>query len=174
MNESISLIGTWKVESHLEYIIVAIICALGIRIILSILQSIENSLYRLPIKAPNRLLKAFWYTFRGYPPCENNYTQCKDSNTPCDKNRFKFCQLKFCGDYWQAFALGILELCTFPILMRTENWYFIGAWIGFKVLGNWEGWKKSRQLVNRFLIGTGLILVVSLLIMVDYVSLIDP
>lgn len=31
-------------------------------------------------------------------------------------------------DYWQPFALGILELSSYPILMVTENWTFIGAW----------------------------------------------
>ena len=143
MNNQNSLIDNWQITSPIAYVFIAIGCALIIRIILSILQGIDN-----------QSLKAIWYTLRGFPP--------KDDNN--DK-------IKLCGDRWQAFPLGVLEILAFPILMKTNNWSFIGAWIGFKVLGNWKIWSEKREVVNRFLVGVGLVLVASLLIMKDYVSL---
>lgn len=65
------------------------------------------------------------------------------------------------GDHWQPFLLGLLELGTFPILMFTENWSFIGAWVGFKVVAQATVWKEKREVFSRFLIGTALGLVVS-------------
>ncbi len=135
------LIDAWQICHPIKYVFVAIACALGIRIILSILQGIDRLSF-----------KAFWYTLRGYPPKGND-------------------NFKYCGDRWQAFALAVLELNTFPILIKTDNWTFIGAWIGFKVLGHWNVWKEKREVANRFLVGVGLVLIASLLIMTEYVSL---
>lgn len=141
MNKQNLLIEAWQIKEPLKYILIAILCALGIRIILSILQGIDN-----------KSLKAIGYTFCGFPPKDND-------------------EFKLCGDRWQAFFLGLLEILAFPILMKTNNWSFIGAWIGFKVLGNWKVWNEKREVVNRYLVGVGLVLVLSLLIMTDFVSL---
>jgi hypothetical protein len=64
-------------------------------------------------------------------------------------------------DYWHPFFIGLFELGTFPVLMVTENWAYVGAWIGFKALAQYSWWVEHRPAFNRFLIGTALILTAS-------------
>lgn len=78
---------------------------------------------------------------------------------------------KKCGDGWQAFALGTIELAAFPILMKTGNWAFIGAWLVFKTLGHWKVWKEDRRIANRFLVGVALVLITSVLCLTQFVIL---
>jgi len=71
-------------------------------------------------------------------------------------------------DYWQPFVLGLLESMVFPILIATNHWTYIGAWLGLKTIAQAGAWKK-RRVFNRFLIGTALVLMGSYLLahMVD-------
>ncbi len=73
-------------------------------------------------------------------------------------------------DYWHPFFLGTFELLAYPILMKTDNWQFIGAWLAFKTLAQWKAWSEDRVSFNRFLIGNALVLLLSFLILVPLVS----
>jgi len=57
--------------------------------------------------------------------------------------------------------LGVLELVVFPVLMATEHWSYVGAWLGFKTLAQAVRWNEDRGVFNRFLIGSALIIVAS-------------
>lgn len=67
-------------------------------------------------------------------------------------------------DYWQPFVLGVIELGTFPVLIATEHWSFIGAWLSFKVVAQAARWKDERNVFSRFLIGTALGLLASFIL----------
>ena len=73
-------------------------------------------------------------------------------------------------DYWYPFHLGFIEFLSYPVLMAADLWSFIAAWLAFKTVGQWEHWKKSRHMFNRFLIGNALVIILSLLIMVGFVQ----
>jgi len=47
------------------------------------------------------------------------------------------------------------------VLMATERWTFIGAWLSFKVVAQATQWKDERNVFSRFLIGTGLVVLAS-------------
>lgn len=65
-------------------------------------------------------------------------------------------------DYWFPFFLGWVEIAGFGVLMRLGAWLFIGAWLTFKTLGQWDHWKEHRPAFNRFLIGNALVLMFSM------------
>lgn len=67
-------------------------------------------------------------------------------------------------DHWHPFVLGCFELATFPVMMATENWTFVGAWLGFKALAQWGRWKDHRPAFNRFLIGNAAVLCLAYLL----------
>jgi hypothetical protein len=69
------------------------------------------------------------------------------------------------GDYWHSFILGFIELAVYPVLMVTGSWTFIGAWLMFKTVGQWQAWKERRCPFNRFLIGNALVLIWSFLVL---------
>ena len=74
---------------------------------------------------------------------------------------------KGCGpykDYWQPFILGLLELTAFPVLMATDYWSYVGAWLGLKTVAQATRWKDDRSVFNRFLIGTALVVLASYLL----------
>ncbi len=73
-------------------------------------------------------------------------------------------------DYLYPFYLGFIEFLSYPVLMAADLWPFIGIWLAFKTGGQWEHWQKSRHMFNRFLIGNALVIILSLLIMVDFVQ----
>jgi hypothetical protein len=52
-------------------------------------------------------------------------------------------------------------LFSYPVLISADAWSLIGAWLGFKTLAQWGHWGHNRQAFNRFLVGTGLILISS-------------
>jgi len=74
------------------------------------------------------------------------------------------------ADYWYPFILGVFEFLTYPILMVTGNWQFIGAWLAFKTLAQWKHWGKNRPVFNRFLIGNALVLILSFLLLSGFVN----
>jgi hypothetical protein len=63
------------------------------------------------------------------------------------------------SDYWHPSVLGFLELLVFPVLMTVGAWTAIGAWFTLKTVAQWENWKTSRHMFNRFLIGNALLLI---------------
>ena len=91
--------------------------------------------------------KQFWVAFRGYG-C--SFIKLSDDDRWRPSN-----------DYWQPFVLGVLELVVFPVLMATEHWSYVGAWLGFKTLAQAVRWNEDRGVFNRFLIGSALIILAS-------------
>jgi hypothetical protein len=65
--------------------------------------------------------------------------------------------------------LGTLELLVYPLLMKAHAWTFIGAWLGFKTLGQWNAWQQRRAEYNLFLIGNALVLILSFLVLTPLV-----
>lgn len=74
------------------------------------------------------------------------------------------------NDYWYPFFLGVLEFLSYPALMATGNWTFIGAWLGFKTLAQWKHWGENRPAFNRFLIGNALVLTLSLFVLTSLIK----
>jgi hypothetical protein len=68
------------------------------------------------------------------------------------------------SDLWFPFILGVIELFSYPVLMVTNNWTFIGAWIGFKTVAQWQRWTKDRAVFHRYLIGNALTVLTSRLL----------
>ena len=67
------------------------------------------------------------------------------------------------NDCLRPFFLGLIEFATYPVLMVTGNWSFIGAWLMFKTLAQWKTWAEHRDVFNRFLIGNALVIILSLM-----------
>jgi len=74
------------------------------------------------------------------------------------------------ADHWTGFGLGFIELLSYPVLMVQMAWTFIGFWLGLKAVLQWTHWQSNRLAFNRFLIGNGLVLVLSLLLAQCYVE----
>jgi hypothetical protein len=68
------------------------------------------------------------------------------------------------SDYSLPFWLGLLELYTYPILIATDALSIIGAWIAFKAVAQWGGWREQRVTFNRFLLGNALVVVIAYLL----------
>ena len=73
-------------------------------------------------------------------------------------------------DIWYNFILGTIELFCFPILMGTNSWPAIGAWIAFKALAQWNRWIKNRLVFNRFLIANAIIIIASYLFLLHHIN----
>jgi hypothetical protein len=67
-------------------------------------------------------------------------------------------------DHAHPWVLGFLELVIVPVLIKAGFWAAIGAWFTFKTAGQWDQWKTSRHMFNRFLIGNALLIIFSWLI----------
>ena len=65
------------------------------------------------------------------------------------------------NDYWLPSILGTLELLVLPVVMATNNWTFVGAWVGFKALAQARHWIENRSAFNRFVFGTAVLLIFS-------------
>jgi hypothetical protein len=77
------------------------------------------------------------------------------------------------SDYWFTLFLGLIELMSFPVLMKMGAWNVIGAWIGSKTVAQWKRWTENRVSFNGYLIGNAVCILLSLLVLVKYVS-VDP
>ena len=62
-------------------------------------------------------------------------------------------------DFLYNFFIGLVELITFPIFIRGEYYSIIGAWLGYKVVGNI--WSKDRRKYNGFLVANILLILTS-------------
>lgn len=77
-------------------------------------------------------------------------------------------------DYWQPFILGMIEILTYPVLLRTDNLHIIGAWIGLKTIAQWKEWSLNRAHFNRFLIGNAMVIIASVLFLAPLVTVDSP
>ena len=67
-------------------------------------------------------------------------------------------------DYFLPLFVGIFELIILPILMYSNRYDVIGAWITIKTLGQWKKWGKSRTTYNRFILGNLLVILASFIL----------
>ncbi|MGA2093409.1 MAG: hypothetical protein ABSH16_08395 [Sedimentisphaerales bacterium] len=141
--EAISLIGTWQVNDKSEYLFSIIIACLIIRIIIAALKAMTSC------KTYGGYFSEFWKCFSSIASQDESHT-----------------------DYWHPFFLGIVELSAYPVLMVTNHWSFIGAWLAFKTIAQWKIWAEKRTTFNRFLIGNALTLFVSLLWLTHFVTIV--
>src|SRR5262249_36843457 len=126
------LIGTWELNPAWAYSLAVLFLALFTRLILALLRGVE-------FWAQDQDHKGFWqHVFRYFRGLDPNPEK---------------------GDYWVPFILGLLEALAYPVLMVTENWMLVGAWITLKTLAQWEKWKEKRPVFNRFLVGNAVILI---------------
>lgn len=72
-------------------------------------------------------------------------------------------------DHWLTFILGLFEISIYPILIATNNWSFIGAWLAFKTVSQWKRWDTDRNSFIRFLIGNILVLLAAYFFLSGYV-----
>lgn len=73
-------------------------------------------------------------------------------------------------DHYLPAIIGMFELAIFPVLMATNLWKFIGAWIAIKTASSWGGWQKTRTAYNRFLLGNILSLSAAYLLMCIFIK----
>jgi len=64
-------------------------------------------------------------------------------------------------DFWYNTMIGTFELFAFPFILKAEQYAFIGAWLGYKVVANWSVWNKNRLKFNSFLIGNLIVVLIS-------------
>lgn len=132
----IDLAHGWTLTRPGTYLLWVGLLSLALRLVSSSLKAIDT--FRRPDDPQDipPFPRRFWENFRGY------------GAFPADNN-----------DYWHPFILGSIELAALPVLMATGFWPAVGAWVGFKVLGNWRVWTERRCPYNRFLICTALMLI---------------
>jgi hypothetical protein len=78
------------------------------------------------------------------------------------------------SDFWVSSILGLLELWSYPIMMATGAWAIIGAWLSFKTVAQWRTWRENRFSYNRYLIGNALVVLLSLMVLVRFVTISPP
>ena len=67
-------------------------------------------------------------------------------------------------DYLLPSVVGFFELMILPILMYSDAYEAIGAWITIKTLGQWKKWNTSRTTYNRFILGNLLVIFASFIL----------
>lgn len=66
--------------------------------------------------------------------------------------------------------IGFIELVSYPILFVVGQYLFIGAWLGIKTAGAWQGWRTSPTAYNRFLFFNMLNLLAAYLLLSRFVQ----
>ena len=143
---TIDLLGL-TIDPLLYYVLLAGVLSLAVRVVMALLKVPER-------KNGKTRFVSFINNLKGF-----------GSNREIDDYLFEELD-----DYLYPFYLGCIEFLSYPVLMTADLWSFIGVWLAFKTVGQWEHWKKSRHTFNRFLIGNALVLILSLLIMVGFVQ----
>ena len=143
---TIDLLGL-TIDPLLYYVLLAGLLSLAVRVVMALLKVPER-------KSGKTRFISFIKNLKGF-----------GSNRAIDDYLFEELD-----DYLYPFYLGFIEFLSYPVLMTADLWSFIGVWLAFKTVGQWEHWKKSRHTFNRFLIGNALVLILSLLIMVGFVQ----
>lgn len=52
-------------------------------------------------------------------------------------------------DYWTVAILGFLELLAYPVLISTNAWTVIGAWLAFKTVPHWRRPGRNRHSLRK-------------------------
>lgn len=130
----------WQITNLCGYLLAVFFGALGVRVFLAVLRSVELAYAK---EKPRNFWEALGSSIRGI---HGDKAKANDN------------------DYWLPFILGVLELGVFPILLSTGALAAVGAWIGFKTVALWKTWLEERPVFNRFLIGNAIIVVLAALI----------
>jgi len=141
--EPLSLLRAWSIHNVVCYLLLGLIGSLLIRVLSCLLTATE-----LRIREAHPFFREFWTTFRG------GFTTNPRKDDDC----------------WFPFVIGLLEFLSFPVLMVTEHWTFIGAWMGFKGLGQFKRWAEERSVFNRFLICNACVLLWSYFVLRHFVD----
>lgn len=66
-------------------------------------------------------------------------------------------------DLWITFFIGLIELVSYPVLIRFRQVAIIGAWLLLKTASaaSWEAWKTKKTEYTRFLFGNLLTILAS-------------
>lgn len=127
-----------QIDNFVGYFCSIIVFTLGIRIVLSMFKTAAirqgEAGYRF-IKLTRR--QAFWWSFWSLGHHRN------------------------LDDYWLPAIIGIMEFFFYPILIVSNEWIFISAWLGIKTVVQWKKWPESRTPYNRFLFGNLIVIVLS-------------
>jgi len=142
MNNNLNL-GDWGINNVFFYFLLVMFLGLCIRLLTILMKIIDRDYKNL------KSWKFFKNSFFGR--CGN--------------------KLKEKGDRWLTYILGLFELSIYPVLMITENWSFIGAWLAFKAVSQWKKWKKDRNCFIRFLIGNILVLLSAYFVLQRFIIL---
>lgn len=76
-------------------------------------------------------------------------------------------------DYWYNTIIGTIEVVAFPYLMHFHKFPFIGFWLTFKLIGQWNMWTVNRNAANRIVIATALQLGYSYFILMPILGIIS-
>jgi len=137
------IIDKWSISCWWQYLGLALLLSFSVRIVSGLLRGIE-----LSSKPDNpRYWRCFWQSVRGY-----------------DQDPYK-------ADYWFPYIIGVIEFLIYPFLIKAGLWLGIGLWITLKTVPQWEDWKKNRPVFNRFLIGNALVIILSFVLMANYVNI---
>lgn len=136
----------WHIASIGDYVILVLSLSLLIRLIHSCITGVYYS-HIEKIKA----LEAKRTTYTDWT--EASYLAFQGFST--NQNIVK-------PNYWHQYIIGTGELIAYPILIATQSYAGIGAWIGLKTLALWKKWTDNREIFNIFLIGNLLTLAFSL------------
>ena len=104
----------------------------------------------------------------------DNYRKRKAGDPPTYWSTYWDCWNGISGrhvDLWLPFVIGFAELCAYPILMRSQQFQVIGAWLAIRTAGSWRGWASHRTSYYRFLLGNLLNLAISYLFLATYVTI---
>jgi hypothetical protein len=135
----------WHIPDWRDYIVLAIMLQLSVRVLISALGAVE-------LRHIDPKERSFWIHF----------WRCWKGVHPNDDGLY--------SDYWFASILGLIELLSYPVLMKVGAWSVIGAWLGFKTVAQWRRWTENRVSFNRYLIGNAVCVLLSLLLLVKYVA----
>ena len=101
-----------------------------------------------------RVVNSFWRALES-GDCNNFIYVFK--GTSCDNK-----DENISSDYWQAFFLGWLELMAYPVLIHSQLYNFIGAWLAFKTAHKWMYKPDTeRGHYNRYVLANAFILYAS-------------
>lgn len=139
----LNLLHSWKLSDPCCYFVFVFTLGLIVRIIICLLRAFDKD---------DNTLKIFTENFKKY--FLGFYTSDKKDH----------------ADHWLTFILGILELSIYPILIVTQNWSFIGAWLAYKAVAQWKVWEENRNSFNRFLIGNLIVLLVAYFILTRFIE----
>lgn len=150
-------ISSWCMDQVFCYFVLVFIGSLILRLLSCLLKAIHVEGYT------KKIWGEFWIQFKGYRQPKKAISVDKNEND--EKEHI------LTGDFWFPMFIGLIELSIFPVLMVTQNWTFIGAWLAFKVLPHWKAWTEDRTTFNRFLLAQGLQLIYAAMILTKFIHL---